>query len=394
MWRLFWYSAAALAVLLGLVLWAAQSSTFLFHHPRTEGLRVEIDKRTGAAVVVQPVAGAKSALPPRPKLAADETEFDFGSMRPLTMGRHEFVLKNAGTAPLKLTLGPTTCKCTLSGLEKSLLAPGEQAAVALEWNSGRHFHYEHAATIYTSDPSRRSLELVIRGRVITPIDTDVAEVVLPPLAPETPATTQVLLFSQTWDRFDVTAVEWSLPGATWQLEPHDPASAKHLGARSVQRLRLTVPGDLPSGDFSGLVRMTVVGPEDATEHKAELPVHGCVLPRMSILGGQADAQGNIDLGTLAQGAGKRVKLLIKVRDREARLDKVQVTATPEFLEAKVVPRSDSQKLGLYDLEIAVPATAPPGQFRSTPRGEVHLDTGHPRLGKQTLGVTFAILPAN
>ena len=394
MWRVFWTGAAIAGLFAGLLAWASNTATFLFHHPRTQGVRVEIDKRTGAAVVLQPVAAKGSlAVTPRPKLSVDKTEFDFGTMPPLTMGSHAFVLHNAGTAPLRLKLGPTTCKCTLSGLGQSVLEPGEQASVTLHWNSGRHFHFEHSATLYTDDPNRRSLDLVIRGQVVTHIDTDVAEVVIPPQEPDTPGAASVLVFSQTWDRFDVTTIECTLPGATCELEPFDPQSARHLSAKSVQRLRLTVPGDRAAGDFSGLVRMTVVGP-DQVEHRAELPVHGSMLPRMSIFGGQTDANGNVDLGSLAEGNGKRIKLLLKVRDHEARLDHVRISTSPAFLEARVVPRAESQKLGLYDLEIAVPATAPPLQFRGNPRGEVHIDTGHPRLGKHTLGVTFAVLPAN
>jgi hypothetical protein len=221
----------------------------------------------------------------------------------------------------------------------------------------------------------------------------VAEVVIPPQEPDTPGAASVLVFSQTWDRFEVTALECTLPGATCELEPIDPQSARQLSAKSVQRLRLNVPGDRAAGEFSGLVRMTVVGP-DSIEHRAELPVHGSMLPRVSVYGGETDAHGNVDLGSLAEGSGTRIKLLIKVRDQEARLDLAQVTTSPAFLEAKLVPRVESTKLGLYDLEIAIPKTAPPIQFRGNPRGEVHIDTGHPRLGQHTLGVTFAVLPAN
>jgi hypothetical protein len=338
MWRVFWTCAAIAGLFAVLVLWAGNTATFLFHHPRTQGVRVEIDKRTGAAVVVQPLAAKGSlAVPPRPRLSVDKTEFDFGTMPPLTMARHVFLLRNAGTAPLRLQLGPTTCKCTLSGLEKGSLQPGEQTPLVLNWNSGRHFHFEHSATIYTNDPSRRSLDLVIRGQVITDIDTDVAEVVIPPQEPDTPGAASVLVFSQTWDRFEVTALECTLPGATCELEPIDPQSARQLSAKSVQRLRLNVPGDRAAGEFSGLVRMTVVGP-DSIEHRAELPVHGSMLPRVSVYGGETDAHGNVDLGSLAEGSGTRIKLLIKVRDQEARLDLAQVTTSPAFLEAKLVPR--------------------------------------------------------
>ena len=75
-WRTFWIVASVVGTLLAVLIWAANTQvTFLFHHPRTAGVRVEIDKRTGGAVVVTPVS-AKGDSPKstaRPCLEAAET---------------------------------------------------------------------------------------------------------------------------------------------------------------------------------------------------------------------------------------------------------------------------------------------------------------------------------
>jgi hypothetical protein len=391
MWRSFGIVAAILASLACLLVWASASATFLYQHPRTAGLRVEIDKRTGAAVVVRPVSATGNDNPaPRPILQADETQYDFGTMDPLTMGRHEFRLKNAGNAPLALQVGSTTCKCTLAGLAKNELAPGEETTVALEWNSGRHCYFQHFGTIYTSDPKRRSLDLQIKGRVIATLGCDVAEVVVPPITPGDTAATEFVVFSQVWDRFEIAAAGCDLAGVTLDVSPLDPAAANALEAKSARLVHVSVPCDLASGEFRSAVHLSVAAPGESKRHVLDLPLVGTVLPRLSLLGGQADAYGNIHLGSLREGEGKSVRLLVKVRDPEARLDAAKVTATPEFLQARLEPRAESRLRGLYDLVIELPADAPVCQYLGNPRGQVRLDSGHSRLGSAAVGVTFSI----
>jgi hypothetical protein len=395
MWKAFWFGGGAMACLFGGLFWISANSTFLFEHPRDKSARIVIDHQTGAAVVAgrkQPFDGTATTTGQVPRAEVPRREFDFGMMSPLTEAFHDFSIRNAGSAPLKLQVGPTTCKCTLSALAREELPPGEQTTVRLQWNSGRHFHFEHSGTIITNDPQQQSIELRIRGQVITQIGTDVDEIVIPALAPDTPATSDVLVYSQVWDRFEIKAVQCSLAGVTWKIDPFDPERAEELQAKTVQRVRLAIPGDLPDGDFAGVVRISAAETGRHDEHRLELPLHGTVLRRMTLVGGKVDPHGNIDLGSLPEGKGTRVRLLVKVRDREPYLDRAKVTVFPEFLVARLRPHAEGQGHGLYDLELELPATAPSGQFRGNPRGEVRIDTGHPRLGNVKLGVTFAILP--
>ena len=399
MWKPFWTIAGLGGGLFCAIVWVSANTTFLFRHPLHKDARIEIDRATGAAVLVgfnrpdgdaeQAAAGSPTGLP---RVQVPQREHDFGTMNPLTVGRHDFVIRNAGTAPLTLRVGPTTCRCTLAKLAKSDLAPGQQTTVTLEWNTGRDYNYEHSGTIITNDPEQQSVELVVRGHVTARLAADVSEIVVPPMTPDTPASTDVLIYSQTWDRFDITKVECSLEGAAWDIAPPAAQSAPDLKAKSVQRLRLTIPGNLPAGKFTADVRLAVTAPGEPGENQLEIPLHGSVEPRMSLVGGQIDRFGYVDLGSLREGQGRRVRLLVKVRDSDPDLSGAQVAAHPEFLRATLSKRPAGQVQGLYDLEIEIPADAPSCQFRGNPRGEVRIDTGHPRLGSVKLGVTFAILP--
>ena len=202
MWRAFWISLALSAMFAGFLAWASASATFLFVHPGAPGVRIVVDRETGQAVV----AGKRELdkrQPPldQPKIQADELEYDFGIMDPLREGKHEFVLTNVGSAPLKLTVGPTTCKCTVSGLDKREVAPGDQAFVTLEWNTGTSILYSHAATIYTNDPERKSLDVRVSGKVRMQLGADVSELVMPDTRPQRIGRQRVLRLHASVGRF-------------------------------------------------------------------------------------------------------------------------------------------------------------------------------------------------
>src|SRR5262245_43679246 len=78
-------------------------------------------------------------LPPRggpqPVARVDRVEYDFGEMERFAKGRHSFTFTNKGQYPLKLALGDTTCKCTLSKLAEDEIPPGKSAEVTLEWDA-------------------------------------------------------------------------------------------------------------------------------------------------------------------------------------------------------------------------------------------------------------------
>src|SRR4030095_16311791 len=121
---------------------------------------------------------------------------DFAIRARITTGKHQFVLKNVGAGPLDLAVGPTTCKCTVSGLDKSEVAPGEHALVTLGWNTGKTAESSHAATIYTSDPDRKSVDVRVSGKVRMQLGADVPEIVLADIHPNESAVTECFLYSQ------------------------------------------------------------------------------------------------------------------------------------------------------------------------------------------------------
>lgn len=402
MQRSFWIVTAGIVSVLALLTWQGYNATFLFHHPRTKGHRVVIDNRTGAAVVMSQAvvvdAPAESAKPKQPqppsalpKAVASQPEFDFGVMDPLTVGEHTFLIHNRGDAPLKLTVGPTTCKCTLSGLERQEIPPGESASVTLQWNTGRNEHFAHAGTIYTNDPQRKSLELRVTGNVRVLFGLDEPEIALGTVDPDRPTVVERLIYSQYYSDFTVTKFESALKDLQWEVVDADPDQAAKLSAKSVRRLRVTIPGGRPQGMFGDTLHVTVqAGGENAEEQRFDLPLEGVVPRRLAFYGRDIDTHGKIELGDVREGQAARVQLLAKVRDLEPELPAAKVEVFPKFLQAKFEPVAN--KPGIYNLTIDLPDDAPAGQYHNDRTGRVRIESGHPRIGVVELPITFAVIP--
>ncbi len=400
MWRAFWIFGACFGLLAAMLVYAGNTATFLFRHPDAPNVRIVIDRETGSPViaeVAQKIEAARLAAqlhPPQPsaqpKVQADELKYDFGIMDPLTEGSHKYVLRNGGQAPLKLTVGPTTCKCTVGGLDKREVAPGDQAIVTLEWNTGTSILYSHAATIYTNDPDRKSLEVRVSGKVRVRLGADVSEVVMPDVRPTASAVAECFLYSQVWEDFEVQSVESRLAGLTWEMAQVDPERAPELGAKTVERLRIAIPAAGLSKRFSDTLRIRAKVAGSAEIQSLDLPLLGNVLGPLAVYGGDIDEDGTVELGSIPWGRGKKTKLLIKVRDSELDLGDVQVEVTPSFLQARLTPREGSTP-GLYDLHLELPAETAVCQYLGKPQGELTIKTGHPRIGTLKFPVRFAVL---
>jgi len=392
MWRVFWTAAGCIGVLITFLVWASNQVTFLYVHPRTHGYRVVIDRATGAAVVTTPMTahGLPVAEGGQPKAVALETEYNFGLMNPLTDGTHHFTVRNEGAAPLRLRVGPTSCKCTVGSLNKGEVLPGESTTVSLQWNTGHQEHYAHGATIYTNDPDHESMEFLVQGNVRMLIGCDQTEISLGSLPPDQPTVVERVIYSQVWNAFTVKDLKKQTAALEWETLPADEELLTRFHATSAQRLRLTLPADIPHGRLTDNLQLSIIPDDGSDVHKLDLPLSGFVPQRVAIYGKAIDAEGIVDLGDVREGNGRRITLLVKVRDPEPELPAAKVEVFPKFL-AATFQRRESGK-GLYELTIELPADAPQCQYHSSPIGHIKIDSGHPRVGAVELKLSFAVVP--
>ena len=77
----------------------------------------------GAAAPAAPVAPV-APLTNAPRLVCEQPTFEFGELDESAVVEHEFVLRNAGTAPLNITSVRAACGCTVASLQDPIVQPG------------------------------------------------------------------------------------------------------------------------------------------------------------------------------------------------------------------------------------------------------------------------------
>lgn len=369
-------------------------SDFYMTHPRFRGKRVKITEY--GAVLAQELEDGDPTKTPQAEI--EEVTFDFGILEPHAISQHDFVIKNTGTATLKLeNLGTSCKKCTVAGISRDRVPPGEEAIVTLEWNSGPGPHYSQTATIGTNDATRPAIQLRVEGRVRIHLGAHPEELVLDGIKPGHAATGEVILYSQVTDEVDLGAIQGSRDGFAWEVLPVDAATAEALEAKWARKLIVTTPTDLPSGPLEETIfaKLNVGDADSAREVDFNLRVRGRVKRCLAIYGPLIDDNGLIDVGVVERSVGRKITFKAKVNDDDRRLQLDAIECTPDFLKCSLVPSPgiDPAK-GLYDFTIEIPADAPVCNFMpETAMGSLRIVSSHPRIGQVPLAIRFAIRDA-
>lgn len=387
-----------LAVVLGLFLLflvtIVANVRFTMPHPRDPQVKMLLTDR-GAVLMPKAGSAAKGVAQGTPKIEILESVFHFGRMDPETSGKHSFQVRNIGTAPLTLNVAGTTCKCTVGGVSAKEVPPGEHAFVTLEWNTGYKFQtYSQSAEVRTNDPLKPVFSLEVEGTVRRLFGAEAEELILPAITPGKSATADMIVFSQIWDDFEIVDIKTTLPGIAVQFLPVDDKDAKRLEAKSARLLKVTVPGDLPAGEFRDAIRIKAApagSPRQITDF--ELPLRGKTLRRFTINGPFSENDALL-IGQVPHGAGKTMRLLVRVRDEDLALPIQSIEVQPGFLKVVVEPHLEKNLAmpGLYDLVIEIPADAPACQYMGNPVGSLRITTGHPRVPEIKLQVMLAVTP--
>lgn len=104
----------------------------------------------------------------RPKLVFKEKVWDFGRIKQGEVVTHEFVFRNEGTAPLKITRVTTSCGCTAALVSANEVGPGQEGRLKVSFDS-RGYYDRVIKYIYfeSNDPEQPRVELTISTTVET-----------------------------------------------------------------------------------------------------------------------------------------------------------------------------------------------------------------------------------
>jgi hypothetical protein len=102
-----------------------------------------------------------------PKVAVQQSNFDFGTISQGKSITHEFVITNNGGDLLRIDRVRATCGCTAAEPQKKELAPGESTKIKVDFNStGRLGKQNREVFVYTNDPEKPEIKLTLTGNVL------------------------------------------------------------------------------------------------------------------------------------------------------------------------------------------------------------------------------------
>jgi hypothetical protein len=352
-----------------------------------------------------------------PKAAVDHRSFDLGVIESGEQLGHTFVIRNVGRAPLQLARGPKLCACTITDLPDAPIPPGGQAEVKMQFTESakrdtlKQGHFSKGIRVLTNDPENPDILLeltatVNRRVVVVPSPlTLVIDSSKPSSPPQRSA--DALVYSERWPQFDLSAVKFSRKGMSWRVEPAKKAELKELKALGGYRVFVMLPPDMPEGRLAEWIDFAAKptggnssrhtpcavsdgGLSDGAFH-FRLEIQGRVAGRLEFFGPKVVERNVLRLGALRQGEPVRATVLMKINDPRRRLTVERIETDPAFLKARLVPyASGSKQIGLYRLDVEVPADAPMGAFLGTDAGVIRIRTDHPRLPTIELRVDFAV----
>ncbi len=338
-----------------------------------------------------------------PRTVVDRPHRDLGIIDAPDEFAQKFLIHNEGDAPLQLARGPSTCKCTVTDLPETPVPPGGQAEIGVGFTEVtkrdilKTGHLARGMTVLTNDPEHEQIVLEIEATVRRRLAAEPADLSfylqVSDLPSEEKRWAETLIYSQTWDRFELAVASASLKAMTWHLEPAAKEELAACQARSGYHLRVTLPSDMPDGHFAESLVFTAK-PAGATEkpHSLSLQVQGKIEGRLTIDGPKVDVNHVVRLGVLQEGEGARAFLIMKVNDPRPALVFKTIETEPALLRAHVVPyRSNSAGVGLYRIDLEVPRNARPCSFAAGHEGTVRMKTDHPRLPVIELKVDFAVV---
>lgn len=289
----------------------------------------------------QPSTGEKLAKAPR--IEMPETVYKFGNIERGTTMSHEFVVKNVGEFPLRVEVASTTCKCTVGDLEKNEILPGEQSVVLLEWHAKTPpSPFRHGAVLTTTDPTQRSIDLIVEGQVVESTAMSPSELIFGTVQSGETAEASLYLMSFLDEKIEVTDYQLSDESLTETIEittaPAERSELPSPDANSGVKVTAKFKSGKTIGPFRGWLTLTT---NLKKAQNLEVRLAGQVVGEVSINAGGGGAvwnkaKGVLRLGSFASAEGKKAKLTLAVRgDYGEELNWEVVEVDPACLQASI-----------------------------------------------------------
>lgn len=207
---------------------------------------------------------------PMPKLVIEKTEFNAGEIKAGEELKHDFVVKNEGTADLQILNVLPSCGCTASDFTK-VIAPGKEGKISLTVHTtGFSGALSKYADVLTNDPQRAKFTLTLNMIIATsgpPVGRQVGQFIIGPsdhyqadIPRGTSAETGIIIYNNGTLPVNITKV---IPGG-------EAFSVRLDTLEGGKRYLLNIKSDpnLAIGDHKQVVKLVIDGGQPA-----ELPIN-------------------------------------------------------------------------------------------------------------------------
>lgn len=346
-------------------------------------------------------AGQLTPLSAQPRAEVPSDTHDFGRIESNSVVRHEFEIRNVGSAPLRLTKGGSTCRCTVLDFEDTEVPPGGSQKIKIEFNGHEYLGaVTQNATIYTSDPQKPQIVFTIKADVVKSIRVVPSEIVFSRLIKMQPAVGEAKIYVFRSQPVKITGVEVTPQNESAkfidvELEPLTEEELKvEPGAKAGYRLLVRIKPGLPLGPIQQKIR---VNTDQKDMPQLEVPLQGRVESDVNIVGtGWDTTRGILHLGRVSQATGAERRVMLRLGALESRPIQVSVEKTsPDFLQVTIgEPRLIESSFSIFvPVTVRVPPGVGPANYfgnEENQLGKVILKTNHPDAPEIKILVRFAV----
>lgn len=339
---------------------------------------------------------------PQPKAVAEETLYNFGRMSKNQTQTHSFGIKNEGESTLILTVGDSSCKCTLGNISDKELEPGESSTVDLEWTPTKPTNsFRQYATIHTNDPNNKELLFAVEGQIFETFEISPDEVwKTGSMTPGETRTIKGRLTSRTVEEFDLGEITSTSEYITATSTPLPKEELEESELTSGHEIAVTVSPGFKFGAFKGDVKL-----ESEYDGGVMFNIHveGFIkgpftfLKANKLKGVTWNAPSMmLNLGRFSSGKGRDVKMRVYISDLDRVPDEevFQIHAIESDIrylevEHEIIEIDEESRRATVDMVFKYKEGSPPITKSAEQSAIVRVKTNHPDAPDFPIFVAFA-----
>ncbi|MGE0822478.1 MAG: DUF1573 domain-containing protein [Candidatus Binatia bacterium] len=311
---------------------------------------------TWSQPVAQPEQTETAPAPlPAPRIAFQESVYDFGKVEQGDQVNHLFHFTNQGDRDLRIEAVKTSCGCTAAVISSEVIPPGKEGTISATFDTSKFFGEKvKTVTVHSNDPTQPVVTLTLQGEIAVDVSAEPAQVYLGKIRRGAGATHSVELLADASKNITITDVTTDSPLVSLRTV------ALEKDGRKGKKLFVSLRKDAPLGRVSTEIAVKTNSPKRPL---FTIPVFGHIEGDLLVVPTQAS------FGVVRQGEVKTRDLSIKSRAKSP----VRVLRTQSST-AAVIAEFDTVKDGEeYHLTLKVNPDGPAGEIR----GEVQVFTDHP-----------------